>query len=135
MRGGIAYSRHFESGRLTYSHAIARAYELEKQFAIYPRIVIDKNILDMYAVGTGLPNIKNKGLLCLENEVYFINILSKGNWQKIYDCAKRIYDNSINSLRGDEHSLIKHIRFERYLMTSPHTPTSAANYISGFEHV
>jgi hypothetical protein len=42
IRGGVAYSKHFHSGRITYSHAIARAYELESKEAIYPRIILDK---------------------------------------------------------------------------------------------
>ena len=129
IRGGIAYSRHFQSGRLTYSHAIARAYELETKSAVYPRIVVDKNIIDMYKVGKGLPDITNIDSLCQENGVYFLNVLKNDNWQEIYDCAKRIYENSSDALRGDEHTLIKHLRFERYLLNSSCAPKSAVNFI------
>jgi hypothetical protein len=133
IRGGVAYSRHFESGRLTYSHAVARAYELEKKSAIYPRIVIDSNILDMYEVGEGVPCITNSGLLCKENGIYFLNVLTADNWQIVYDCAQRIYNNSRQSLSGDEGALAKHLRFERYLLTSPHAPAGATPFVSGID--
>ena len=42
LRGGVAYSQHFKSSHVTYSHAIALAYELESRQAVYPRIVIDR---------------------------------------------------------------------------------------------
>ena len=37
--GGVAYSRHFQSNRLTYSHALAKAHELESRLAIIPHRV------------------------------------------------------------------------------------------------
>jgi hypothetical protein len=129
VRGGIAYSRHFQSGRLTYSHAIARAYELETTLAVYPRIVLDDNIIEMYKVGSNLPTIENRGLLCAENGVYFLNILTQENWEQVYDYAKRMYEASIEGLRSNESALAKYLRFERYLLSSPYASADASPFV------
>ncbi len=135
IRGGVSYSRHFESGRLTYSHAVTRAYELESKSAVYPRIVIDSNILDMYEVGSELPRIKGIGLLCKENGTYFLNTLTKDNWKTTYEAAKRIYTNSTSALRENEGALVKHQRLESYILNSPHAPTKTIPYISKIEEI
>jgi hypothetical protein len=122
VRGGIAYSRHFQSGHLTYSHAVARAYELESSVANYPRIVIDENIIKMYEVGSGLSKIQSSGLICIENGIYFLEVLTKSNWVDIYTFAKNIHETNIDILNLDESAFGKHIRFERYLQTSPYAP-------------
>lgn len=116
IRGGVAYSRHFQSSHVTYSHAIARAYELEQNYAIYPRIVIDSNIIEMFKVGTELPDILTSGLLCREQGVYFLQILSKENWEEIYKLASDIYERDKHQL--NESAFNKHLRFQIYLLDS-----------------
>jgi hypothetical protein len=122
VRGGIAFSRHFESSRLTYSHALARAYELESTLASYPRIVIDENIIGMYESGTDMPDIKDKEYVCVENGVYFLNILTSDNWQQVYDNAVTIFKKTIETMPIQEDVLNKHIRMQKYLLESPHAP-------------
>lgn len=128
VRGGIAYSRHFQNRHLTYSHAVARAYELESQLAVYPRIVLDSNIVEMYEAGSGLPPIRS--LLCIENGVFFLDVLRDDNWTEAYECAKRIYAASADVLRSDEQAFSKYVRFERYLLTSSHAPSGATGFVT-----
>jgi hypothetical protein len=129
VRGGVSYSRHFQSGRLTYSHAVARAYELESNLASYPRIVVDKNIIDMYATGKNLPNICSCNLLCVENGVHFLDVVTPSNWAEVYAYAKNIHDTSLQMLMSDESAFSKHIRFERYLLASPSAPIGATGFV------
>jgi len=129
VRGGVAYSRHFQSGRLTYSHAVARAYELESKLASYPRIVVDKNIIDMYASGQNLPQICSNNLLCVENGVYFLDVVTPSNWTEVYNYAKVIHDASLQALMSDESAFSKHIRFERYLLASPSAPSGSTGFV------
>ena len=129
VRGGVAYSRHFQSGHLTYSHAVARAYELESKLASYPRIVVDKNIIDMYAIGRDLPQIRSRNLLCVENGVYFLDVVTPSNWTEVYTYAKAIHDASLQALMSDESAFSKHIRFERYLLASPSAPSGATGFV------
>ena len=135
VRGGVAFSQHFQSGNLTYSHAIARAYDLESKTAVYPRIVIDANILAMYEAGRSLPQIRDRGLLCKENGIFFLNVLTADNWEKVYDYARSIYKECADAIQEDEAALGKHLRFQRYLLNSPYTTPNATDYVGGVDFV
>lgn len=133
VRGGVAYSRHYQSGRLTYSHALAKAYEIESEIAIYPRIMIDKNIIDMYKGGTSLPNIFRKNLLALHNGGCFINVLDQDNWCNIYESASAMYKKDRLSFINNEAAFAKHQWFENYLFTSPYADPKESKYIEGVD--
>tara|TARA_R100000656_G_scaffold92110_1_gene66838 strand:+ start:98 stop:772 length:675 start_codon:yes stop_codon:yes gene_type:complete len=129
IRGGVAYSKHFHSGRITYSHAVARAYEIESREAIYPRIVIDKNILDMYSTGKNLPDIFNKGYLVKQNGIAFLNVIDSDNWVSLYGIAKDIYLSDKIALHGNETAFQKHSWFEQYLFSSVYMAPQSERYI------
>ncbi|MFD0682297.1 MULTISPECIES: hypothetical protein [unclassified Paenibacillus] len=129
IRGGIAYSKHFHSNHLTYSHAIARAYELEQKQAIYPRIVIDQNIIEMYKVGSDLENIFKRGQLCFEHGIYFLEILSEENWSEIISLASNIYKKDKEQLSSNEAAYNKHLRFQMYLLDSEYNKGDNGPYI------
>lgn len=129
VRGGVAYSRHYQNGRVTYSHAIAKAYEIESKVAIYPRIMIDQNIVDMYNSGAGLPKIFGKGLLARQNGGCFINILDKDNWSQIYEAANTMYARDQMSLESDEAAFAKHQWFQNYLFSSSYADIEKPKYI------
>jgi len=135
VRGGIAYSRHFQTNHLTYSHALARAYEIESKLAVYPRIIIDENIVRMYEAGSGLPQISSSGMLCLENGIFFLDILTKENWSKVQASAKAIYDANAQAIQADETAYTKYLRFERYLLSSPHAPSGAFRFTGAIASV
>lgn len=129
VRGGVAYSRHFQSSHLTYSHAIARAYELESSFALYPRIVVDDNILRMYESGSSLPNLIGEGLLAAENGVCFVSILAKDNWSKVHEYARASFERENEYLKKRPSAFEKHVWFERYLLASEHAMPAVQAYI------
>lgn len=131
VRGGVAYSRHYQSGRLTYSHALAKAHEIESKIAIYPRIMIDKNIIEMYEGGTNLPKILGKNLLALHNGGCFINVLDKDNWCHVYEGASAMYKKDQRSLVSNEAAFAKHQWFENYLFSSPYADHNKSKYIEG----
>ena len=135
IRGGVAFSQHFQSGRLTYSHAIARAYELESKVAGYPRIVIDNNIVAMYQTAPDCRISRCRDCYAFENGVYFLDILTSSNWQQVYTCARDIHSQSSGSLMADDPAFGKHIRFERYLRMSRHAPQASSPFIGGIESI
>ncbi len=47
VRGGISVGGHFENSNTIFSKALINAYQLESKNAIYPRILLDKNILNL----------------------------------------------------------------------------------------
>lgn len=143
IRGGVSYGHHFKSGNITYSPAIARANEIEKNAAQNPRIVIDYNIIDLLQSLDQFDEICSSGLLCESNHICFLNIISSDNWKNIYECAKKMYDyekgNVESSIRNGKRDIIfqnqaifsKHIWFQNYLFASSYRDSSVQPYISG----
>ena len=133
VRGGVAYSRHFESGRLTYSHAIARAHELEEKSAIYPRIIIDENIIGMCTGSVGFPNLVGQSLLIKQNGVCFLSIVDDENWEEIYRLASQIYQKDREKITKNEKAFSKHSWFENYLFALKKQDLEKERYIEKLE--
>lgn len=130
VRGGIAYSKHHQSGILTYSHALSAAHDLEQSQAIYPRIVIDKNIIEMIRQSDKLnlakSEIKEMNLICEENGVYFLNTAFNSK-DAVYENAKALYNSDKNYLRERESEFAKHRWFQNFILS---LDVSFVHYIS-----
>lgn len=133
IRGGIAYSRHFENGRLTYSHAIARAHELESKSAIYPRIILDNNIVEMYKSSDHLPDIFSKNYLVKQNGMYFLHLLDENCWKKVHELVKNIYDKDKSEISHNEPAFAKHQWFENYLYNFKPNEVKEKKYIQSMQ--
>lgn len=48
VRGGIAFGKHYGDETLIYSEALIRAYQLERDKARFPRILVAEDLLDWY---------------------------------------------------------------------------------------
>jgi hypothetical protein len=48
VRGGIAFGKHYGDETLIYSEALIRAYQLERDRARFPRILVANDLLDWY---------------------------------------------------------------------------------------
>ncbi len=121
IRGGVAFAAHFRSGNLTYSHALPVAYALEQQQAVYPRIVIDNNIIELFS-GEGklcseIAEVAAEKLICVQNGVYFVNTVY-GAEAEYYRLARDIYANESPFLQGREHELAKHRWLQDYILNS-----------------
>lgn len=120
IRGGIAYAPHFRSGSVTYSHALPVAHEIEQKQAIYPRIVLDKNLIEMMQPGQLLESVSDeisRGELIFEqNGVYFLNP-ALNSLNETYSSAKEIYQSEEEALRGKEHELSKHRWLHDFLLS------------------
>lgn len=129
IRGGISYEKHFKSNQITYSHALARAYELEHTQATHPRVVIDHNIVEMFRQAAELQPLIDSKLVCLANGTYFLNILDAENWATVYDAAQDLYAETKATLVRKEPELAKHLWFQNYLLSSPYAAAGSAQYI------
>ncbi len=126
IRGGIAYSQHFHSGQVTYSHALALSYELESRKAIYPRILVDDNIIKLQEeIGVTIPN----GILLEQNKTVFIDFIAGIGWQKAYDLARHVYLDQEGVMRGNEAAFSKHLWIQNLLLNHPNVPGNAVPYI------
>jgi hypothetical protein len=47
LRGGVAFGRHYDDGRVLYSGGLVSAYRIESRQAKVPRVVVDRNLLDL----------------------------------------------------------------------------------------
>lgn len=121
IRGGIAFEQHFKSGNLTYSHALAVAYELEQRQAIYPRIVVDQSVIEMLQTGsrfstTDAATLEKEELICTQNGIYFVNFISK-HIEECYNLAKDIFEAERTELEGRETELAKHRWLQDYILS------------------
>lgn len=135
LRGGVTFQQHFRSGAITYSHAYAGAHELETKLAIYPRIVVDHNIIEMFESSGNGGLLTGCQLLCECNGVYFVNIIDKTNWQTLYDRAKQLYVSEASRLHRIEGVFAKHYWFQEYLLSSTHAAAGASRYMPGIRVV
>ncbi|MCZ8292403.1 MAG: hypothetical protein O9312_02715 [Hylemonella sp.] len=121
IRGGIAFEQHFKSGNLTYSHALAVAYELEQRQAIYPRVVIDKGVIEMLRTGSRFTiddarRLQSERLICVQNEIHFVNFIA-GKVDDCYTMAKNIFEAERAELEGREAELAKHRWLQDYILS------------------
>lgn len=122
IRGGLAFEQHFKSGNLTYSHALAVAYELEQKQAIYPRVVVDKSVIEMLRTGSKFTpedaaRIQDQNLLCVQNGIHFVNFLVN-EIDNCYELAKNIFDTEQLELHGREAELAKHRWLQDYIIAA-----------------
>jgi hypothetical protein len=125
VRGGLAYERHFKSNNITYSHALALAHQVETDLAVYPRIVIDKNVIETQKTKNLWMPVAKSRLICECNGVHFLNVLDDTNWYQVHAWAKKIYERDRSSLAGKEKEFLKHAWFENYLFSSRHAKPDA----------
>jgi len=57
LRGGIAYGKLYHQRDGVFGPAMIRAYELESQFANWPRVIFDKSVIEHFKDKNGLPSI------------------------------------------------------------------------------
>jgi hypothetical protein len=46
-RGGISYGKHFQQSSFLFSEGLIRAYRIESEQAKYPRIVVDRDVIEL----------------------------------------------------------------------------------------
>ena len=56
VRGAVAFGKHYLDKDLIYSEALVRAYRRERDMARFPRILIDRDLLDWYINDAGTTN-------------------------------------------------------------------------------
>lgn len=102
IRGGASYGQHFHGTTITYSHVLAKAYNLESKIACYPRIMIDNNILDMY------PRLVRSDYILKSGKAWFLNIATEESWPHLWAAAKRLSESNKASIEENEQVRAKH---------------------------
>jgi hypothetical protein len=122
IRGGLAFEQHFKSGNLTYSHALAIAYDLEQKQAVYPRVVVDESVIEMLCSGSkftteDIKQIQDQRLICVQNGIHFVNFLDN-HVEQCYEAAKNVFESEQKELHGREAELAKHRWLQDYIFSA-----------------
>ena len=78
IRGGISFGNDYSDEKMIFSMALVKAYTIESQKAIFPRIVIDNELINLVRQNLEIPtqlilDIVNNSILEDQDEIYFIN--------------------------------------------------------------
>lgn len=91
-RGAIAYGKHYKEDDFMFSQALIEAYQLESKDAIYPRIIISKNLLEYFK-----PAIESPPYLIKEKDsFYFVDYLRNADKELSLERLKE-FDSSLHS--------------------------------------
>ncbi|HHE4876659.1 hypothetical protein [Morganella morganii] len=92
-RGGIAVNKHYSLSSFLFSPALIDAYKVESEKAIYPRVVVSEDVINLVFPEKEYP--KN---LCKEYDgLFFINFLYKENISSIGDVVSNVVANCLGS--------------------------------------
>lgn len=122
VRGGIAKGDFFYDNIMVWGNALSKSYTIEDKVAIYPRIVIDKDLFEFInkerLTDDMLNNHVHRFITKFEDEFYFVNFFNeienlagpnaKNNFLKNAYYKKEEY-------KKDEHVLEKWLWLIRYL--------------------
>ena len=79
IRGGISFGNDYSDENMIFSMALVKAYLLETEKAIFPRIVIDDNLIDLMKepglalLGKVSKRVINNSIIADEVGVFFLN--------------------------------------------------------------
>lgn len=91
-RGAIAYGKHYKENDFIFSEALIEAYQLETKDAVFPRIIISKNLLEYFK-----PEIQAPPYLVKEKDgFYFVDYLLDADPELSLKCLEE-FDRSIHT--------------------------------------
>jgi|GEM_PF-6937946 hypothetical protein len=99
IRGGLSFGFHKETSNIIFSEGLVKAYELESEKAIYPRIVLDEKLADIiknyYQTHKNILShsgiyeillIDSEGIIFLNPFNYYVSLKNNPN---VYDMLKK----------------------------------------------
>lgn len=127
-RGGIADGKFYAKNNIAFGPAFISAYMLEKNVAIYPRIVFTRSTFDSYKMSCQSHDIERmKNLIKLDesDELYFVDYVRHSLYkttingtepafnESIYDKIRMCIEQEIVQ-RTDTHVRAKYLYFKKY---------------------
>lgn len=99
-RGGIAVNKHYSLSSFVFSPALIEAYRVESEKAIYPRVVVSEDVIDLVFPERNYPQT-----ICKEYDgLFFVNYLNNENTSTIGGVISEIVANCLNN---KNHSVIQ----------------------------
>ncbi len=115
LRGGVAYERHFENSKVTYSMVLVEAYKLESEKAVFPRILIHPAIIEKLKNEGKFDEVIASKLIVKHADDYQIHFLSDDNWEEVSGYAKKIAEDHINLIKKSPNVYSKHWYLQEYV--------------------
>jgi len=126
VRGGIAFGKHYGDETVIYSEALIRAYQLERDKARFPRILVADDLLDWYFHNqeTELANAEAvKGVLTVDRDnlvfIDYLNACSIESHLQVVNAYK--VDNATPSVLEKIQWLCQYHNFAAQRAGSPHS--------------
>lgn len=135
IRGGVAYNQHFENTNITYSKAIADAYDIEQKQSIYPRIVIADSVISMAKTNKQLERIKKAKLLLKDGNLFQLNIIDNANWVIVFKLVKQLYTSNAQEIDSDPALRAKYSWFQNYLFSKKPAKINKIRFLADFEEL
>ncbi|WP_233961422.1 hypothetical protein [Pectobacterium versatile] len=99
-RGGVAVNKHYSLSSFVFSPALIEAYKVESEKAIYPRVVVSEDVIDLV-----FPEKNYPSTICKEYDgLFFINFLHGESISTIKNVISHIVT---NCLKSKNHSVIQ----------------------------
>jgi hypothetical protein len=111
-RGGIAFGKHFSSEGFVFSDGLIEAYLLEKQSAIYPRILISRDLLNLIYVKETPSHVP---LLVESDDEIFVDFLANRNLEEVSKYLNLILENNDSqnsSIKKKYHWLMEYFDYK-----------------------
>lgn len=115
LRGGIAFNKHFQNGKVTYSPALVDAYELETTSAFFPRIIVHDAVIEKLRNEKKLDEVLEADLLITHVKKYQVHFISERNWPDIYSQLMLIAKSNMQNIENDPRVYAKHWYLQDYL--------------------
>lgn len=140
VRGGIAYNKHFETNHITYSLALTDAYNIESEQSIFPRVLIDKSVIQKLQNEAEPPTnnqtlhriIESKLLIDCGNH-YQLHVLDDTNWDNTFNKAEEIYKTYRADIDESPKLTAYHSWFQEYLFNFRPPKNRKKRYIEQFK--
>lgn len=109
IRGGVSYGEHFQNETITYSPVLTKSYLLESKTAIFPRIMVDRNICDMF------PSLYEESFILRTGDSFFLNVLSQETALESLAKSYELYQSQIDQIMISEEVRSKHKWLQDYI--------------------
>lgn len=130
-RGGVSYGKHYFTEDFLFSNGMIEAYRLESQVALYPRVVVGKDLFDLIK-----PTISAEDadipLLFEQDGLWFIDYLRERESDEVWSAISSIIPPELSnssSIRSKQIWLIdyynhlfpdrRHVIYEKFTATPP----------------
>lgn len=106
VRGGVTVDHHFQNEKIIFSSALVKSYALESCEAIYPRILIDRTVIELLSnkFPDGAKDLLNDLIKCDDDGKFFLDYLF---------CFKQLDDGKFQTyISSHKASIISHLQLE-----------------------